>query len=267
MMHPSWKKGPGAKGTQSPVDNKWHCLPIFCWHFCLKVGEVIQSWHHSDNSILQGKIQIWLCQKIRVTVLHLQHHWSKDIYLRFDWSFRAFRQQWIWTDQMLLHTELVTLGTSAGGFLLLQVAFAFMLRCRHFSCGKIVIKKNSWHPTAWKTPYTKKMVQAVSWIQHLSNFCLKFCGSFIPIHLLIDHCSRTCYAYQENYLVELISLISLISPMLPYWTVIHLSPLKICLSWSPVRPEELHPILALRIEGDNASRDRLLVLAMPTAFP
>lgn len=32
-------------------------------------------------------------------------------------------------------------------------------------------------------------------------------------------------------------------------------------------PEELHPILALRIEGDNASRDRLLVLAMPTAFP
>lgn len=33
------------------------------------------------------------------------------------------------------------------------------------------------------------------------------------------------------------------------------------------KPKELHPILALRIEGDNASRDRLLVLAMPTAFP
>ena len=57
---------------------------------------------------------------------------------------------------MLLHTELGTLGTSAGGFLVLQVAFAFMLRCRHFSFGTSDLKENRLTSNAWKTPHTHK---------------------------------------------------------------------------------------------------------------
>ena len=48
----------------------WHpnMLPS-CWPRC-----------HSDDRILQGKIQIWLSQELRA-LFHQEHHWARDLYL------------------------------------------------------------------------------------------------------------------------------------------------------------------------------------------
>jgi len=154
------KKGPGAKAkehnTQSPTCEMTWFLVQICWHFCLKAGEVILSWHHSDNSILQGKIQIWLCQKIRVTVLHLQHHWSKDIDLRIlKGSVTTFQKEAIDLNRSNAVAQL-----SLGLWVHLQVDSYFckwlLLSCFGVGISPAgrVIKKNSWHPTAWKIFHT-----------------------------------------------------------------------------------------------------------------